>query len=129
MTDPQTKQISNILVKRGKEWHAPDRMILTIVGDVKTAAAIDAVKRYFGDWPKHGNLAAPVIPNTAVPAGPERMIVIPVPDKAQVDVLYGFPGLLKRHDRLYGPLSQRSWNLCSGIKVARRELRRHKQVR
>ncbi len=28
VTDPQTKQVSNILVKRGKEWHAPDRMIL-----------------------------------------------------------------------------------------------------
>jgi hypothetical protein len=26
--DPNTKQVSNILVKRGKEWHAPDRMIL-----------------------------------------------------------------------------------------------------
>src|SRR5947209_5496367 len=26
--NPQTKQVSNILVKRGKEWHAPDRMIL-----------------------------------------------------------------------------------------------------
>jgi hypothetical protein len=26
--DPQTRQGSNILVKRGKEWHAPDRMIL-----------------------------------------------------------------------------------------------------
>lgn len=26
--DPQTKQATNILVRRGKEWHAPDRMIL-----------------------------------------------------------------------------------------------------
>jgi hypothetical protein len=26
--DPDTKQVSNILVKRGKEWHAPDRMIV-----------------------------------------------------------------------------------------------------
>jgi hypothetical protein len=26
--DPETKQVSNILVKRGKEWHAPDRMIV-----------------------------------------------------------------------------------------------------
>ena len=26
--DPQTKQVSNVLVKRGKEWHAPERMIL-----------------------------------------------------------------------------------------------------
>jgi hypothetical protein len=26
--DPETKAVSNILVKRGQEWHAPDRMIL-----------------------------------------------------------------------------------------------------
>ena len=28
VTNPQTKAISNILVKRGKEWHEPDHMIL-----------------------------------------------------------------------------------------------------
>jgi hypothetical protein len=28
LQDPQTKAVNNILVKRGKEWHAPDRMIL-----------------------------------------------------------------------------------------------------
>jgi hypothetical protein len=26
--DPQTKAVSNVLVKRGKEWHGPDRMII-----------------------------------------------------------------------------------------------------
>ncbi len=26
--DPESKQVSNILVKRGKEWHQPDRMII-----------------------------------------------------------------------------------------------------
>jgi hypothetical protein len=26
--DPQTKEVKNTLIKRGKEWHAPDRMIL-----------------------------------------------------------------------------------------------------
>jgi hypothetical protein len=26
--DPQTKAVSNVLVRRGKEWHSPDRMIL-----------------------------------------------------------------------------------------------------
>ncbi len=26
--DPQTNAVSNVLVKRGKEWHQPDRMIL-----------------------------------------------------------------------------------------------------
>lgn len=27
-SNPETKQVSNVLVKRGQEWHAPDRMIL-----------------------------------------------------------------------------------------------------
>ena len=27
-TNPETKQVANALVKRGGEWHAPDRMIL-----------------------------------------------------------------------------------------------------
>lgn len=26
--DQNTKKVSNVLVKRGKEWHQPDRMIL-----------------------------------------------------------------------------------------------------
>jgi hypothetical protein len=26
--NPETKQVANILVKRGQEWHSPDRMIL-----------------------------------------------------------------------------------------------------
>jgi hypothetical protein len=28
LTAPETKQTRNILVKRGKEWHAPDKMTL-----------------------------------------------------------------------------------------------------
>ncbi|MBV9866994.1 MAG: insulinase family protein [Abitibacteriaceae bacterium] len=78
--------------------YAPDKMVLTIVGDVKTADAIAAVKRYFGDWQKKGNLPAILIPDTPLPSGPTRTIVIPVPDKAQVDVRYGYPGQLKRRD-------------------------------
>jgi hypothetical protein len=27
-TNPETKAVSSVLVKRGKEWHGPDRMIL-----------------------------------------------------------------------------------------------------
>ncbi len=26
--NPQTKEVTNLLVRRGKEWHAPDRMVL-----------------------------------------------------------------------------------------------------
>ena len=28
INDAQTKRVNNVLVKRGKEWHEPDRMIL-----------------------------------------------------------------------------------------------------
>ncbi len=28
--DPETKQVQNILVRRGKEWHSPDRMFLNL---------------------------------------------------------------------------------------------------
>ena len=27
-SDPETKKVTSILVKRGKEWHAPDRMLI-----------------------------------------------------------------------------------------------------
>lgn len=27
-TNPETKQVNNVLVRRGQEWHSPDRMIL-----------------------------------------------------------------------------------------------------
>jgi len=27
-TNPETKAVTNVLVKRGKEWHGPDRMII-----------------------------------------------------------------------------------------------------
>lgn len=26
--NPQTKEVTNILIRRGNEWHAPDRMVL-----------------------------------------------------------------------------------------------------
>src|SRR5262245_51992647 len=28
-TNPETKAVSNVLVKRGQEWHSPDRMIVS----------------------------------------------------------------------------------------------------
>jgi hypothetical protein len=53
-TNPQTKQTNNILVKRGKELHAPDRMYLNptqilfvepVGGDSKVAQLIDQAKK------------------------------------------------------------------------------------
>ena len=76
--------------------YAPDKMILTIVGDVDAPTAIAGVKKYFGDWAKKGDLPDINIPTVAATDAPYQTIVIPVPDKAQVDVRYGFPGGVSR---------------------------------
>ena len=39
-TNPETKQVTSALVKRGSEWHAPDRMIL----NKRTVLLIEPVK-------------------------------------------------------------------------------------
>jgi hypothetical protein len=53
-TDPETKQVSNVLVKRGKELHAPDRMYLnagqivfveTVGKDSKVAQLIEQASK------------------------------------------------------------------------------------
>jgi hypothetical protein len=28
VVNPQTKEVTNVLVRRGKEWHGPDRMVI-----------------------------------------------------------------------------------------------------
>ena len=52
--DQQTKAVSNVLVKRGREWHGPDRMILNaksivfvepVGGDSKVAQLIADSKK------------------------------------------------------------------------------------
>jgi zinc protease len=78
--------------------YAPDHLVLTIVGDVETDTAIAAVKKHFGDWATKGNLPDISSPDTSLPVGATQRKIITVPDKAQTDVIYGYPGLLKRRD-------------------------------
>jgi zinc protease len=78
--------------------YAPDRLVLTIVGDVDTAQAVAAVKKHFGDWEKKGNLPKVSIPDTPSSSAAVVQTVINVPDKAQADVMYGYAGNLKRSD-------------------------------
>jgi zinc protease len=86
------------LVKFHAAHYAPDRLTLTIVGDVNTDQAVAAVRKYFGDWQKKGNLPTVSIPATTLPTGAVKTTVVNVPDKAQADVIYGYAGDLKRSD-------------------------------
>ena len=78
--------------------YAPEKTVLTIVGDVEPARAIEAVKKYFGNWKRVGNLPELSIPDTTIATGATKPLIINLPDKTQADVLYGYAGQLKRSD-------------------------------
>ena len=68
-------------------WFAPDRLTLVLVGDIGVSAAVALVTRVCGEWAPRG---APVPPLPPPPALTRRRLVIPMPAKAQVDIVYGF---------------------------------------
>lgn len=56
-TDPNTKQVSNLLVKRGKELHSPDRMYLnpTSIVMVEPVGDQSKVAQLIREAPQSGN--------------------------------------------------------------------------
>lgn len=73
-------------------WFAPDRLTLVLVGDIGVSAAVAAVTRVCGAW---ASRAAPVPPLPPPPAQTRRRLVIPMPAKAQADIVYGFTTILR----------------------------------
>lgn len=76
----------------------PAVMSLVLVGDVDAARATEVAVRVFGDWtsavgPSAGAAhEAPVVPPVITPASRQRRVV-PMMNKAQADIAYGFPGI------------------------------------
>ncbi len=101
--------------------YAPDKMVLTVVGDVDAQSAIAAITAAFGSWPKKGNLAAISIPDVSATAGRAasadlaKPVIITVADKAQTDVLYGYPSHLRRTDPDFYAVSILNTILGSGL--------------
>jgi len=81
-----------------RERVRPDAMSLVMVGDVDPQRAIDAARRAFGDW--RGAPYAPVELSDGVPASVRRMRAIPMMNKAQADIAYGFTSI-RRSDPAY----------------------------
>src|SRR5690606_10162352 len=67
---------------------APNALSVVVVGDVESGRAVDAAERVFGGWSASASLPGPV--PSPRPPGERRRLVIPMPDKAQVDIAYGF---------------------------------------
>ena len=70
---------------------APDGMSLALVGDLDPERAVDVTTRVFGDWcttPLEKAVFAPV-----VPARDRRIDVVPMMNKSQADIAYGFTSI------------------------------------
>jgi len=78
---------------------APGGLTAVIVGDVDTARAQDAVGRVFGGWQRPAPPAAAVPPG--VRATMRRRHTIPMPNKAQADLAYGFVSIARRDPAYY----------------------------
>jgi zinc protease len=79
-------------------WFAPGATSVVVVGDVDPAQAEAVVARAFGEWTTARPRAQPVSP-VPVPAA-RKCSVIPMMNKAQADVAYGF-ATLRRSDPGY----------------------------
>jgi zinc protease len=77
---------------------APERLSVIVVGDVGEDDAVAATRRAFGNW-QHAAQPEGELP-AVVAARSRRRIVIPMMNKSQVDVAYGFT-TLNRADRDY----------------------------
>jgi zinc protease len=87
------------LVRHHAERFAPAASTVVVVGEVETAHARDVVAKVFDGWHKP---SAPEIalPPLTVPRG-RRRTVVPMMNKAQADIAYGFVAIRRRDPEYY----------------------------
>jgi zinc protease len=81
---------------------APSELTAVIVGDVDTVQAVDTANRVFGGWrsPLPRAIEVPV----PARAASRRRLVIPMMNKAQTDVAYGFVSISRTDPSYYAAL-------------------------
>jgi zinc protease len=78
---------------------APSELSVVVVGDVEVSRASDTVAHVFGDWSVPA--PAPIATSPVVPYGSRRRVVIPMMNKAQADVAYGFTTITRTDPAYY----------------------------
>ena len=82
-----------------RERFAPSELTAVIVGDVEPARAAAAAARAFGGWSKPAPPPLRVPPVAA--ASERRRVVIPMMNKAQADIAYGFAAITRNDPAYY----------------------------
>jgi zinc protease len=88
------------LVRAHAACFTPATLTAAIVGDVEVGRARDAAERVFGGWRVPAAAPPLVLPPVTAAAARER-VVIPMMNKAQTDVAYGFTALKRRDPDYY----------------------------
>ena len=95
------------LVRFHQRGFDPPAITVVVVGDIEQGAAVDAVSKLFGDWSPSakatGDKPAVGVPDPILPVE-RRLVSVPMMNKAQADVVYGFVGV-KRSDPDYTAMS------------------------
>jgi zinc protease len=87
------------LLRLHADRFAPGALSAVIVGDVDASRGRDALARVFGGW--RTPAAPPVTLPPVTPAPARQRVVIPMMNKSQADVAYGFTTIVRRDPAYY----------------------------
>ena len=82
-----------------RAWFAPGRASLAVVGDVAPARVADVAARVFEGWRADVRPDVPLA--VPAPATSRRRVVVPMMNKAQADIAYGFTTIARRDPAYY----------------------------
>ncbi len=74
-------------------WFAPSVLTSAVVGDVDAGRVVEAAVRVFGGWARPSPV--PLVVGPAAPVSERRRYLIPMMNKSQVDIAYGFVALAR----------------------------------
>jgi zinc protease len=97
--DAVERMSRDTLLRLHGERFAPGEVTAIIVGDIDTSRVQDVVGEVFGGWPAATPRPIPLPPPVA--ASTRRRIVVPMMNKSQADVAYGFTTIARSDPRYY----------------------------
>ena len=86
------------------DFHArsvvPSSVVVSIVGDVEPEGAVESCEKVFADWRSRPE-SSPVRLQQPAPAHERRVQVVPMMNKAQTDIAYGFTSIRRSDPQYY----------------------------
>ena len=87
------------LLRLHAERFAPGELSVALVGDIQPSHAQEVAMRVFGGWRKP--VPKPLAPAAVAPAARRTRLVVPMMNKSQADIAYGFTTIRRNDPRYY----------------------------